>query len=93
MHFFAKIFRKKSEKRITDSGETPKICETRDIDTPSGREVEKPATTPQAEERLADHCPYCSSKDFVKRRTRKRNLKSSSFISAARAGKPLPRSS
>lgn len=75
MNFFHEVVRSiLAYFHITDSSGNPEISETREISIQAGCEMEKPATTPQAEERFADHCPYCSSKDFVKRGTRKKKF-------------------
>ena len=71
---FLKLFRRKNKEHITDVSENLEFSKTREINITPGREMEKPAVVPQAEERLADHCPYCNSKDFVKRGTRKKKF-------------------
>ncbi|KKT37287.1 MAG: hypothetical protein A3F50_00545 [Candidatus Yanofskybacteria bacterium RIFCSPHIGHO2_12_FULL_44_29b] len=62
----SKIWSKISQKNITDSRVMAEISETREMATSSSRDI--------GESRLADYCPYCNSKDFVKRGTRKKKL-------------------
>ena len=57
------IFRK----NITITRGNAKISETREISTPPIREVDKPATDSFA-------CPYCMSKNFVKRGFRQKKM-------------------
>src|SRR3989338_9436558 len=62
----SKIWSKISQKNITDSRVMAEISETREMATSSSRDI--------GESRLADYCPYCNSRTFVKRGTRKKKL-------------------
>lgn len=71
--FLSKIWSKVRPKtevvHITDSRDMAEISETRDMTTPSGRDMKM-----IGESRAAEFCPYCNSKDFVKRGIRKKKL-------------------
>lgn len=54
---------------ITDGAGKPKISQNRDTAASESHEINN-----IGQSRLAEHCPYCSFKDFVKRGTRRKKL-------------------
>ena len=67
----SKIWSKISQKYLTDSRVSAVFSETREIEVPPTRDIK---VSKIGESKTADFCPYCQSKDFVKRGTRKKKL-------------------
>lgn len=66
-----KIKEKTATIRITVSREVARFSKTREILTPQDTETPRDII---GTEKLAEHCPYCTSNKFVKRGTRKKKL-------------------
>ena len=66
-----KIKEKTAAIRITVSREVARFSKTREILTPQDTETPRDII---GTEKLAEHCPYCTSNKFVKRGTRKKKL-------------------
>lgn len=82
-NFFKKFFRKISEKtapfRITVSREVARFSKTREVLTPQGTDMPRDTNADNANrniglEKVAESCPYCNSRAFVKRGLRKKKL-------------------
>ncbi len=80
---YSKIRPKIEMNHITDSREVADFSETRDMSHLSSRDTESTASMTSAdkigycnigESRRAEFCPYCYSKNFVKRGTRRKKL-------------------
>ncbi len=69
--FFKKIREKTALFRITVSREVARFSKTRDILTPQSTDMPREMI---GTEKIAESCPYCFSKQFVKRGTRKKKL-------------------
>ena len=66
--FLAKGRREKDDSCITNTQQKAKISESRDMDTSEIRDIE-----PSIIQNIGiGHCPYCQSKDFVKRGMRQK---------------------
>src|SRR3989338_3331148 len=78
-NFLQKISEKTAAFRITISREIARFSKTREILTPQSDEIPRDTSAGNAGcniglEKAASFCPYCSSKEFVKRGTRKKTL-------------------
>ena len=69
--FFQKISEKTADFHITISREIARFFKTREILTPESTDTVREII---GAEKIAEHCPYCNSKQFVKRGLRKKKL-------------------
>ncbi|MEK7662330.1 MAG: hypothetical protein AAB355_02440, partial [Patescibacteria group bacterium] len=68
---FQKIKEKIAQFRITVSREIARFSKTREILTSQNEDIKREII---GTEKTASICPYCNSKEFVKRGTRKKKL-------------------